>query len=446
MLRKLLLTLLIAAACAAQSQGPVYKLLYSPPVSANLGYLGTIFEAEPGLFYVLASWETNTFGPSIFTITSAGTFKSIYTFAPYTLIDTMVRDMNGALYAPAQLNGSGSLQVYYSIAPSGKNLHEYSIEPWGSGLKTIAAPQGGRYDLLGRNQGSIPAFAHIDEDGEVTILHQFSGSEGYPYVGMSLAYGADGNYYGIGTQQQYGVSPAFIFRLTPRGAYSQPLTFPKFPQQSAAFPLVSAFDGSLYGTFSREGRNGTGEIYQATLSGQFHGVASFPAEGLTDPRTLMQAADGNFYGTTNGNQIFRYNPALHHLVTLYQLDPGGAQGKCACVLIEGMDGKLYGVAPNGGNYPGVGAVFSLNIGLPKPQPVVSGLYPASGPVGQRVVLWGNYLLGATSVTFNGAPAADVVVTSVQSVHVTVPAATTTGPVTITTANGSFTTTQNFTLQ
>ena len=62
------------------------------------------------------------------------------------------------------------------------------------------------------------------------------------------------------------------------------------------------------------------------------------------------------------------------------------------------------------------------------------------------LLWHSLPLGATSVTFNGTPAAQVVVTSIQSVLVAVPPGATTGPVTITTANGSFTTTQDFTVE
>ncbi len=89
---------------------------------------------------------------------------------------------------------------------------------------------------------------------------------------------------------------------------------------------------------------------------------------------------------------------------------------------------------------------SLDIGLAKPLPVVSGLYPASGSVGQKVMLWGNYLLGASAVSFNGTPAASIGVTSVNSVYATVPTGATTGPVTVTTANGSFTTTSSFTVQ
>jgi uncharacterized protein (TIGR03437 family) len=74
------------------------------------------------------------------------------------------------------------------------------------------------------------------------------------------------------------------------------------------------------------------------------------------------------------------------------------------------------------------------------------MVPDSGATGQKIILWGSHLLGATSVSFNGVPAAAFQVNSTQAVVAAVPAGATTGPVTITTANGSFTTTQSFTIQ
>ncbi len=444
----LLASLLAVATCAdgTAAQGPAYKLLYSPPVSSNLGYMGSITEVDSSVFAVLSTWQSNTLGPSIFTITSAGTVKPIYTLDPSTLTDTMVQATGGNLYTPALLHPSGN-SAYYSLSLLGKGVQQYPLPAqWGSLWHTVAAPRGEIYDILGiaPNGALTSAFVQISETGKITFLHQFSAADGFP-TGNNMVYALDGNFYGIGTQQQHGVSPGFIFRFTPGGAYSQILTFPEFPGHSA-FPLMAASDGNLYGTFTAGGANNTGEIYQVTLAGEFQTVASFPATGMTDPWTLMQAGDGNIYGTTNYNQIFRHDLATHQLTQVYQLDPGGSQGKCACMLVEGMDGKLYGVAPYGGSYPGYGTVFTLNIGLPKPKPAVTGLYPPSGPVGQQVILWGNYLLGATSVSFNGAPAITFSATTVQSVSATVPAGATSGPVTVTTANGSFTTTTSFTVQ
>ena len=435
--------------CRAAGQTPVYKLLYSPPVSANVGYMYAILEAEPGLFYILSSWQSNAFGPSILSITSAGALQTMHSFPPYTRMTTLVQSANGMLYAPAQLNPSGA-HVYYSIAPSGKDLHEIPLPgAWASALKTIAAPPGQVYDIVGRyrDNATTNAFARVDENGGFTILHQFSTSEGFPVGGANLAYGADGNIYGIATQLEQGVSPGFIFRLTPGGVYSHLVAFPEFPRAATAFPLIAASDGNLYGTFGKGGKNGTGAIYRVTLTGQLQTLADFPAKGLREPWTLMQAADGNLYGTTNFNQIFSYNTATNQLAMVYQMDPHGSQGKCGCILTEGMDGKLYGLAPYGGRYPGIGTVFSVDIGLPMPKPIVTGAYLASAPASRKAVLWGNYLLGVTSVTVHGIRATEFASTSVHSVRIRVPAGANAGPVSVTTANGTFSsTTLNFAMQ
>jgi IPT/TIG domain-containing protein len=452
MTKRLLFGTLLLSACgtrAIHGQASVYTLLYSPPsLSTPGGEPTTIFEAAPGLFYVLSVRTTTTFGPSIFTITSTGTFELIYTFPPaVNAMQTFVQATNGSLYGPAGSATTSPRTFYFSLTPSGTNLQEFPFSgSWGSAWQTIVAPPGELYDIVGFSPTStskVYGFARVSETGKITILHQFSGSDGAP-TGSNLAHGPDGNFYGVGNQQSGGVSPGFIYRFTPSGGYSQLLNFPSFPA-NGFLPLIAAFDGNLYGLFGAGGSSNAGELYKATLSGKLQLMASFPTQ-MALPQTLMQASDGNIYGSTNSNYIFRYNLATHALSSAYQLNPNGTQGRCYCPLVQGMDGKLYGVATLGGNYPGIGAVFSLDLGLPKPKPVVSATYPAAGPVGQKVILWGNNLLGATSVTFNGVRAASTLVTSAQSAKVTVPAGATTGPVTITTANGSFTTTQDFTVQ
>jgi hypothetical protein len=455
MLKKCLFASLAVYACYAQSsagRGPVYKLLYAPSnLLAPGGNPTVMFEAEPGLFYVLGYRSTSSFGSSVFTVTSEGAFKVIYSLPANIDSGTLVQGGNGRLYGPGNPTGSGtspSYNYYYSILPAGSGLQQYAFTgTWGSGAEMLAAPPGEFYDIIG-TAGNKPVwgFGRLDENGKIILLHQFSASDGIP-SGSNIVYGSDGNIYGIGNQQGVQAPPGFIFRFTPSGAYSQLVSF---PQPSIGYspiylPLIAASDGNLYGVLKMTGANNTGQIYQATLSGQLQTVASFPAKGMTRPQSLMQASDGNLYGSAS-NYIFRYNLTTRQLSGVYELNPNTSQGECPCKLIEGMDGKLYGVTPIGGSNQGIGAVFSLDIGLPKPTPVISGLYPASGPAGQNVTLWGNYLLGATSVTFNGVPAASVASTSVQSVRVTVPAGATTGPVTITTANGSFTTSQDFTVQ
>jgi len=83
-----------------------------------------------------------------------------------------------------------------------------------------------------------------------------------------------------------------------------------------------------------------------------------------------------------------------------------------------------------GNYYTAGTLISCTA------PTLSGLAPTSGPVGTVVTLTGNNLMGTTSVTFNGKPAASFSVVSATQLTATVPSDGTTGPVVITTPGGN----------
>jgi uncharacterized repeat protein (TIGR03803 family) len=169
---------------------------------------------------------------------------------------------------------------------------------------------------------------------------------------------------------------------------------------------------------------------------------------------LVQATDGNFYGTTEfgGNDncdsayggcgtVFRMTPT-GELTTLYSFcaqsgcpdgyTPGGA-------LFQATNGNLYGTTTYGGAYdtcttqlpPGCGTIFSLSVGL---GPFVE-TQTTSGDVGTAVKILGTNLTGATSVRFNGTSATFTVV-SKSEITTTVPTGATTGTVELTTPGGT----------
>ena len=112
-------------------------------------------------------------------------------------------------------------------------------------------------------------------------------------------------------------------------------------------------------------------------------------------------------------------------------------------LVQGTDGKFYGTTYQGGLDSftctfGCGAVFSVNVGL---APFVEPR-PASGAVKAKVVILGTNLTGATSVSFNNTPATFKVVSS-SEITTRVPAGATSGPVKVTTPNGTFTSNVEF---
>jgi hypothetical protein len=296
------LTALLAAVCAAQAGTPVYKLLYSPATPDPIGELSSLVEVQPGVFYALSGLAVPpTFGNTIFSVSAAGTFKSIYV-APATGngLLTLAQGGNGLLYASAYLTASNG---YISISASGTNLKYFPFpgtypDQWAQVAPPALAPPGQIYTIagIGANPPTALGLALVQETGKINIVHQFTASEGFPNATANVVYGPDGKIYGVGNQQQSDFTPGFVYQITPQGAYSKLLDFPSFPANGSGYPLAAGSDGNLYGTFPIGGANKTGYVYQAALSGKYQVVADFPATGMTRPggfvQALLSATDG----------------------------------------------------------------------------------------------------------------------------------------------------------
>ena len=95
-------------------------------------------------------------------------------------------------------------------------------------------------------------------------------------------------------------------------------------------------------------------------------------DGTAPTATLVQATDGNFYGTTQrggANGAAGYGTAFSitpsgTLVTLYTFC---SQTNCTdgshpvAGLVQDTDGSFYGTTQNGGSSGGYGTVFSLSL-------------------------------------------------------------------------------------
>jgi hypothetical protein len=78
-------------------------------------------------------------------------------------------------------------------------------------------------------------------------------------------------------------------------------------------------------------------------------------------------------------------------------------------------------------------------------PTITSFTPTSGPVGTSVVITGTNLTGATAVTFNNVAATTFAVNSATQITATVPTTATTGPIRVTTPNGTGSSLTNFTI-
>jgi hypothetical protein len=125
-------------------------------------------------------------------------------------------------------------------------------------------------------------------------------------------------------------------------------------------------------------------------------------------------------------------------------DMSAADGLPPCWLVQGSDANIYGIAHAGGT-TGSGTLFALSVGLAMPAPRAPRFNPRSGPPGTKVLIWGSNLLSA-SVQFNGIPAASGSNSGSNYVWATVPSGASTGPITVTTPGGAYTSKTSFAVQ
>jgi len=212
-------------------------------------------------------------------------------------------------------------------------------------------------------------------------LHNFESNLGGSFTGLILA--TDGSFYGdtyhggdLTCNPPYGCGT--IFKLTPSGTLTTLHQFELTDGVTLPMPLVEGIDGNLYGTTQNGGSGGNGTVFKIGLAGNFTVLHNFDATGADGlgPSSLVQATDGAFYGLTgaggSGSDCFL------GCGTIFKITPGGAfttlhdfsyaEGtRTSGGLIQASDGNLYGTREEGGNNSncpendGCGTIVRFNI-------------------------------------------------------------------------------------
>lgn len=421
---------------------------------------------------------------TIFEITPEDTFKVLYQFCslancadgnfPYA---TLLQATNGNLYGTTNAGGANGAGTVFEITPSGRLITLYSFcskRGCADGdSPTAALIEGTDHNfygttLIGGRQGGGTIFK-ITPAGKLITLYSFCAldkcSDGEsPHGGLVQA--SNGNFYGtttIGGSAILGRCDAgcgTVFELTSPGTLTTLYTFCSRANCIDGWEpvggLVQAADGNLYGTTLFGGIGevcgfpGCGTVFQLTPTGTLTTLHSFCIEGgcsdsFAPSAALALGSNGLLYGTVEGGG---YGAAFEttttgNFKTLYNFC---SQSSCLdgaqpySPLMQATNGNFYGTTYNGGsNYIyyycpyECGTVFGLSTGL---APFVEAL-STSGAAGTSVVILGNNLTGSTSVNFNGTAAAFTVISSTE-ITATVPAGATTGKITVATSTDTLT--------
>lgn len=269
--------------------------------------------------------------------------------------------------------------------------------------------------LYGSAQGgvnNVGAIFEVTPAGVVSVLHSFNGSDG-SYPAVNPIRDQAGNLYGTTSQggASAGCSCGTVFKLTPEGELTVLHSFSGGYAYPSALTLDAA--GNLYGF--EYASNANGSIFKVTPDGTFSVAYNFCslsncADGSAPVGSLIVSKAGNFYGTTNrGGQfnqgtVFELTPEFDESV-LYSFTGGSDGGNPVGKLTQDANGNMYGVTYAGGSTPtAYGTVFRIT-----PSGVESALYSfcaeancADGarPAGALVLdaagnLYGTTILGGT---------------------------------------------------
>ncbi|MGC9950992.1 MAG: choice-of-anchor tandem repeat GloVer-containing protein [Bryobacteraceae bacterium] len=372
---------------------------------------------------------------AVFRTTPGGSLQTLYSFCAQSGCPdgaypqaALVQGKNGDLYGATEYGGANNASgcntggsftgcgTIFKMTPNGKLTTLYSFCSQ-SGCADGQSPQYGLVqaangDLYGTTSygGANCAYPcggtifKITPAGSLTTLYSFCAAGVFPGCtdgenpAGGLAQGANGDFYGTTVYGGAHVGGT-VFKITGSGKLTTLYTFCAQGGSacgSGLHPysgLVRAANGDFYGTTANGGSGsaacvsasesaGCGTIFKITPSGTLSTIYRFCAEsgcldGLFPSAGLIQATDGNFYGSTSEGGANNACTPFYACGTIFKITPGAAlttlynfcsRVDCAdgslpnTALAQFTNGDFYGTTVAGGVF-GDGTLFSLSVGL-----------------------------------------------------------------------------------
>ena len=344
----------------------------SPAISTIVAFSGSAVNAGPvrgpdGALYGTTSTITSTTGGLIYRVAADG--SSVRTLYQLKLTDGL-NPLGGLLLgSDGLLYGTTSIGSAAEAATTGT---VFRIAPDGSGFTILHRFQ--RYTDV--NSVGSP----VNTDGATPEAELVEGSDGYLY-GVTRAGGPNGT--GVLFKlRRDGSGLAVLHAFGPVTSVATVSPARNLDGIEPVAPLTAGVDGYFYGTASSGGENGNGTVFRVRFDGTgFETLHVFPAlvtgttgvatnaEGARPLAGLTDGQDGRLYGVASqGGElgtgtVFVIDPVggvftpLHHFNDSQGARPAGE-------LLLAQDGSLVGTTSAGGtnasgNLLNLGTVFSI---------------------------------------------------------------------------------------
>jgi uncharacterized repeat protein (TIGR03803 family) len=294
-------------------------------------------------------------------------FSVLYNFGTHSgdplspqLSGIIAQGRDGNLYGTTPRGGSSpncdDCGTVFKITPTGNLTVLYSFDgPHGAvatGGLTLAKDGNFWGTTAGGGDFGVGTAFKITPRGILTTLHSFSYEQAPQAPPIQ---GKDGKFYGTAKYGGHGLIGT-VYTMTSSGKVTTLYEF-HYPNEASSpiAPLVQATDGNFYGTASAGGTDAPyGEVFKITSHGKLTAVHIFKqTDGAKPYAPVIQGSDGNFYGTTvfgganNKGVVFKVSPS-GKLSVLHKFK-GSDGAKPYAGLVQATDGNFYGVASSGGS-------------------------------------------------------------------------------------------------
>jgi uncharacterized repeat protein (TIGR03803 family) len=375
-----------------------------------------------------------------------GTARSVYKISPsgaFTVLNgkifptgPVVEGPDGLLYGACGQCGTSGNSAIFSMTTAGvaKILYTFTGGNDGSGPSPLILGTDGNYwgTTYAGGSGMIGTIFKITPAGALTTVYAFpsDGSQGYDPTGIALVQASDGKFYGAVTQTppneiilgqptrpnplvnrarpHVEPTPSFtdggiIFSISTTGGFASAYAFGANDGNDPNVSLVEGQNGKLYGE-TAYGTAGYGNIFTLAVgggSGNYSTLYNFTgtADAGTPEGPLFLASDGNFYGSASGAVA---NTGEGGAGAIFKLTPSGTfsvlnftdsnNGNPDSSLLQGSDGNFYGTFDTLGSFAGecdefgCGSVFKLTPSTKLAAPVQLSFSSSTTAPGTAVTL------------------------------------------------------------
>jgi uncharacterized repeat protein (TIGR03803 family) len=412
---------------------------------------GIVAQGRDGNYYGTTVWGGTDNRGTVVKVTPSGSLMPLYNFVGTNVFATsgLTLGLDGNFYGITEFGGNNGYGAIFRITPTGSliTLHSFTGPSPGDGSSPTGAPvQGkdgnfyGAVNTPGPNSCAASAYRITPTGTFKTLSSSVPGCSSAP-----LVLGVDGNLYGTtNSGGAYGLPHGYgtVYKMTPTGVVK---VIYNFDNVHGAYPmarLIQASDGNFYGTTGQGGSHGNGVVFKIAPSGSLAVLHEFDGtDGCFPYAGLVASNDGNFYGATyncgssNAGVLFKITKTgTYTVLASFDITHGGYPSPTP---IQSTNGKIYGLTNQGGA-SGEGVFYSLDVGL-KP---FTKLMTNSGKPGQIIQILGQGFRGTSRVLF-GTGSTTFTVVSDTYITAKVPVNGMTGSVTVTTPTGTLTSNTKF---